>query len=158
MKKQLKSFAHAFNGVWLALKEESHLRFHFVAALYVIVFSFGFDLSAVQWVIVLLLIAGVIGAELFNTALERLSDKVTLEYDKDIKYVKDLSAAAVLIFSAAAIVTAFLFYFNLDKISKIYVFIIGRPWLLILFIVSLIISIAFICIGPTGIKKISKNE
>ena len=134
--KQLKSFKHAFNGIWLALKEEGHLRFHFVAAFYVIIFSFWFDLSAVKWVIVIFLIASVICAELFNTALERLSDKVSPEYDKNIKFVKDLSAAAVLVLTASAVVTAFLFYFvELDKIGKIANYMLSNPWLLILFIV-----------------------
>jgi diacylglycerol kinase (ATP) len=153
VKKQVKSFSYAFYGVWTALKTEGHLRFHFVAAVYVIIFSFLYKLSAEKFAVVSLIIAGVIGAELFNTALERLCDTVTAEYDKNIKFVKDLSAAAVLVFAAAAVAVAFLFYFDLKKISEIAGNIIGTSPLLILFILSIIISVVFIAAGPIGIKK-----
>lgn len=153
MRKQVKRFFCAFNGIWLALKEESHLRFHFIAAIYVIVFSFFFNLDAVKWAVVLLLIAAVISAELFNTALERLGDRITSEYDGNIKFAKDVSAAAVLILSISAVAVAFLFYFDIKKIAGIAFYILNNPWLLILFILSIIISIVFILVGPLGIKQ-----
>lgn len=153
MKKQIKSFKNAFSGIFSALKEESHLRFHFVAAFYVIVFSFWFNLSALKWAVVLLLISGIIGAELFNTAIENLSDRITGEYDEKIKIAKDTGAAAVLVMSVSAIIVAFLFYFDLEKIYALAFYLLQNPLLLILFIISLIISVVFISAGPTGIKR-----
>lgn len=155
MKKQLKSFCNAFKGFFLALKSEGHLRFHFIAAIYVIIFSFFFDLSVTQWAVVILLIAGVLSAELFNTALEKLCDKVTTEYSKRIKSVKDISSTAVLVFAVSALVIAFLFYFiNTDKISYIALYLLKNPVLLILFVLSLIISVVFIFTGFRGIAKL----
>ena len=145
MKKQLKSFKAAFSGVFNAVRSEAHLRFHLVAACYVIVFSiFFYNLSAAQWVVLLLLIAAVIAAELFNTAVENVCDLVTKDFDKRVKAAKDASAAAVLVLSAAAVAAAFIFYFDLEKIRFIALFFVSRPPLLILFVLSFIISVAFI--------------
>lgn len=153
MKKQLKSFGYAFYGIFSALKEEGHLRFHFVAAVYVIVFSFFFDLSAAEFAAVLLIIGAVISAELFNTSVERLSDKITTDFDVDIKFIKDVCAGAVLVLAAAAVAIAFTVFFKPDKIKAISLHIINNPLLLILFILSLIISVAFIWLMPKGIHK-----
>lgn len=144
MRKQLKSFKAAFVGFYNALRSEGHLRFHLVAACYVIAFSFFYDLSKAQWAVVLLLIGAIIAAELFNTAVENLCNLVTKDYNKHIKTAKDVSAAAVLVLSAAAVATAFVFYFDIAKFQYIIQFFISRVWLLILFVLSLIISLVFI--------------
>lgn len=159
MKIQLKSFKNAFSGFFSALKEEGHLRFHFVAAVYVIIFSFWFNLSALKWAVILLLISGIIAAELFNTAIENLSDRITEEYDEKIKIAKDTGAAAVLILSVSAVIIAFIFFFDLEKIYALAFYLLRNPLLLILFIISLIISIVFILAGPKGIKRFfTKNK
>lgn len=49
-------------------------------------------------------------AELFNTSIEKLADKVTMEYNDTIKLVKDISAAAVLIASVAALITGLIIF------------------------------------------------
>lgn len=149
MKKQLKSFKHAFNGIWSAIKEEGHLRFHLIAAFYVILFGFYFKLSAVKWAVILILITLIISCELINTAIERICDLITKDFDTRIKYIKDISAAAVLVLSASAIAAAFLFFFNLNKIQSLCLYLLNNPIVLILFIISLIISVVFIWAGPT---------
>ena len=144
MKKQLKSFKAAFVGILSAIKSEGHLRFHLVAAFYVIVFSFFYNLSKAQWAVVLLLIGAIIAAEFFNTAIENVCDLVTKEYNERIKIAKDVSAAAVLVLSIVAVAAAFIFYFDLQRIQFIAMFFLARPWLLILFVISLIMSVVFI--------------
>ncbi len=134
------------------------MRFHLVAAVYVIVFSFFFDLSVTEFAVVALIIGAVISAELINTALERLCDRVTTEFDTNIKYIKDVCAAAVLVLAAAAIAVAFLIFFDIKKITAIALNIINNPLLLILFILSLIISVVFIWLGPIGIKQLITKD
>ena len=134
------------------------MRFHLVAAVYVIVFSFFFDLSVTEFAVVALISGAVISAELINTALERLCDRVTTEFDTNIKYIKDVCAAAVLVLAAAAIAVAFLIFFDIKKITAIALNIINNPLLLILFILSLIISVVFIWLGPIGIKQLITKD
>lgn len=110
MKKQINSFKFAFEGIFSAIKTESHLRFHLVAAFYVFLFAALGEFSFTQWTVLIITSALVIFAELVNTALEEVCDLYSKEYNPHIKRIKDVSAAAVLVLSlGAAAVAVFLF-------------------------------------------------
>jgi hypothetical protein len=64
----------------------------------------------------------------------------------------------VLVLAAAAIAVAFLIFFDIKKITAIALNIINNPLLLILFILSLIISVVFIWLGPIGIKQLITKD
>ncbi len=154
MKHQLNSFKVALKGINYAIKNEGHMRFHLVAAFYVLLFGFFYSFSKLQWAILLLLICCVLMAEIFNTSLENLCDLNTDSYNPMAKIAKDTAAGAVLILCICAVVVAFLFYFDLEVIKSIFVFFITNPILLILLVLSVVISIIFIALGPNGIKNL----
>jgi diacylglycerol kinase len=58
----------------------------------------------VEWLFVVLAIAAVLSAELFNCAVERLAPSREQQLSSEVALLKDASAAAVLITSAAAAV------------------------------------------------------
>ncbi len=58
---------------------------------------------AVWWALVSLCAAGVIGAELFNTAIEHLADHLHPDLHPQIRIVKDCAAAAVLCAALGAV-------------------------------------------------------
>jgi diacylglycerol kinase (ATP) len=61
-------------------------------------------LDAGWWLFNLFCIALVLSAELFNTALEHLADKLHPERDPAIKVAKDCAAGAVLILALLAVI------------------------------------------------------
>ena len=63
-----------------------------------------FRLSSDEWRWIILAIALVWLAEGFNTAIERLSDAVTVEPNENIGYAKDVAAGAVLMAAIIAVV------------------------------------------------------
>ena len=85
MKRQLKSFACAFRGIWDAICDEAHLRFHLVAAFYVLLLAPLFGLSRTQYAVLILLIGAVLAAELVNTAIEDVSDALTRQQNAYIQ-------------------------------------------------------------------------
>ncbi|SRR5258708_27162859 len=91
------SFKYAFGGIWTAFKEEPHLKFHFLFAIFVMAASFVLNLSLFEQIIVVLVIGLVIGLELTNTAIETIVDSFTSESHPSAKKAKDVSAGAVLI-------------------------------------------------------------
>jgi len=99
-------FPPALSGLKHLLLTERHAKFHLLATILVIITGFSANLSTNEWLWILLSIALVWIAELFNTALERLGDRVTKEPDPLIGQAKDLAAAAVLMAAGFAIVTA----------------------------------------------------
>jgi diacylglycerol kinase len=94
--KRLLAFVHAFRGLWIALKNEPHMRFHSVSAFAVIILGVIYPLTRIEWMIAGILIALVIGLEIVNSALEKLCDAVHPEKHPMIRDVKDMAAGAVL--------------------------------------------------------------
>ena len=134
----------AFRGVWDAILDEAHLRFHLVAAFYVLLFSPFFELSAAQYAVLVLLIAAVLSAELFNTAIENVCDAMTHEKNENIRLAKDIAAGAVLILAVGAVSVAVLFFWNADGWLRALNFFNDRFWLLVPLAVSAVLAVLFV--------------
>ncbi len=158
MKKQLKSFGCAIKGFFGAVCSEGHLRFHLVAAVYVLVLSSFYNFSAAQWAVLIILIALVIAAELVNTAIEDTCDAVTTEQNEHIRRAKDMAAGAVLVLSIAAAAIAVIFFWNLEVIKNVFVYFSQNTPMLILLIISAVVSVLFIAISPAKIIKKFKKD
>ncbi len=116
----MKKFIVALNGIYQAFKSEFSLKFQLVVAIIVVFAGVYFNLCKVERILITLCIAGVLSAELFNTAIEKLCDKVEPNYDEKIGLIKDVAAGAVLVTSiASAIIGAIIF---LPKLSCLGVF------------------------------------
>ena len=100
--KQLKSFLYALQGILHGVQRESHMRFHLLAAVVVTLAGWWFGISRTEWCIVILCIGSVISAELFNTAIERLTDLASPTLHPLAGQAKDTAAGAVLIIAIAA--------------------------------------------------------
>lgn len=104
------SFVHAFNGIWVALTTQVNIRIHFLIGSIVLFLSVYLHISTDQIIALVMAISMVMLAEMINTALEFMSDAVTLEHDENIKMAKDVAAGAVLITSIfAAVIGLFIF-------------------------------------------------
>jgi diacylglycerol kinase len=111
IKKHLTSYRYALRGIWLAFRYEANMFFHLVAALAVLLTNYLLGISRTEWLITLMLIGVVWMAEIFNTALEKLADRVTQDHDPLIGHAKDLAAGAVLISAIIAAVCALIIYY-----------------------------------------------
>jgi diacylglycerol kinase len=128
MKKQLLSFWYAIYGILGALKTEAHLRFHVVAAVFVLIFAGICGFSAERFAVLLLLIGAVIALELVNTSVEHACNAVTRQFNAHIKLAKDLAAAAVLVMAAVAVAVAAMFFLNADAWNRVCGFFAAYPW------------------------------
>lgn len=108
--KRLKSFTYAFNGLKVLFAEEHNSRIHLFATVCVIIAGALLKLSLLEWAAVAFAIGLVFSGEIFNSAIEDLSDVVCPERDDRIKKVKDLAAAAVLVNAIAAAVIGLLVF------------------------------------------------
>ena len=97
------SFRHAFNGILLFIKSERNAKIHFMATVIAIGIGLYFQLNPTEWLWILLAISLVWIAEMANTAIEELCDKLSPEISSEIKKVKDISAGFVLIASLFAL-------------------------------------------------------
>ncbi len=108
----LKKFGYAFRGLFVSLKEESSLVVHFIIATIVIIVGIILNkyMTPVDWSIVVILIAIIIGMELLNTAIENVVDIIMFEYNAKAKKIKDISAAATLILTLASVVVGLVIF------------------------------------------------
>lgn len=104
------SFPPALRGIRRTIRRERNLRVHLTAVVYVIWAGKLAGLEPVQWAVLCLCFGLVTSLELVNTAIERLSDRVSREWDPLIGAAKDAAAGAVLLGAAASVgVAVFLF-------------------------------------------------
>jgi diacylglycerol kinase len=108
--KHILSYKYAFRGIWSAFRYEPNMAIHLAAAIAVVVLNFSLEISKTDWLITMLLIGVVWAAEIFNTAIEKLADRVTKEHDPLIGLAKDLSSGAVLILCIIAVICAAVIY------------------------------------------------
>lgn len=100
---------YALLGLKLAWRD-THFRVHSAAALAVAVVAYFFNVSGLEFAVLLLASGFVIVAEMFNTALEELCDKHTREHDPHIARIKDLAAAAVLLAACFAVLVGLVIF------------------------------------------------
>jgi len=96
---------------------EQNLLIHFCAAIIVIVFSFIFKLSKIEWLFIIFSIGFVITTELINSAIELATDNYTRKFNKLAMIAKDTAASAVVIAAINSVVVGI--YVFLPKIMTI---------------------------------------
>ena len=99
----LKRLGFAISGISQTLKKEPSFKFQIFATLGAFLTLITLGANASWWAIFSLSIAAVLGAELFNTAIENLLDGIHPEFHPQIKIAKDGAAGAVLIFSISSL-------------------------------------------------------
>ena len=99
IKKLIKSFGYAFNGIKEAIKKEQNIKIHLLIMICVIIAGVVFELELIEWMICIILFGLVIGMELINTAIENVVDLITEEKNEKARIAKDVAAGAVLFVS-----------------------------------------------------------
>jgi undecaprenol kinase len=104
MRAFMKSLGFALTGIRMTLRTERNFRIHLIAMIVALAVGIYLRLSVSEWCLVVISIGLVLAAELFNTAVERLSSDVAAGERKPlIKQAKDISAAAVLVTTLTAL-------------------------------------------------------
>ncbi len=106
----IRSFGPACAGLWWALKTQRNLRVHAAATAIVVPLGLGLKITPGEWLVVILSVGMVWAAELINTAIETLADRVSTEREEPIRRVKDVAAAAVLVAAASAAIAGVIIF------------------------------------------------
>ena len=107
IKKIYKNFINSLNGLKIVINEKSFVMELILGVFllpYVLISNIDFNHKLLLLVLYFILLA----TEIINTAIEKLSDKFTKDFDNDIKNIKDLSSASVFIVLITLIITFFL--------------------------------------------------
>ncbi|HKE43172.1 MAG TPA: diacylglycerol kinase [Steroidobacteraceae bacterium] len=97
---------YAIAGIAATLRTEGSFRLQCLAASAVLVALLILRPAPIWWAAAALSVVGVLAAEQFNTAVERLADRLHPEVHPEIRIVKDCAAGAVLFTSLGALAVA----------------------------------------------------
>ncbi len=90
-------FSVAWRGVKITVHGETSFRIHLLVTVLLLLASVILQMSRLEWCLVGLCITMVLGAELFNTSLERIARAITREEDSNIRDALDIASGAVLV-------------------------------------------------------------
>jgi diacylglycerol kinase (ATP) len=94
------------NGLAFAIRSEQAIREELIALALALPLAWLIGATTMRRVELVVAVAFVLVVELLNTAIEKLSDRLTTDHDPQIGRVKDMGSAAV----GVALVTAGLFW------------------------------------------------
>jgi diacylglycerol kinase (ATP) len=98
------SFKYAWEGIQYAYSTQPNFRYHSLFALIAVLIGLWLNISANEWLILLLTITLVIVAEMINTAIESMTDLIHDQHHKHAKIAKDVSAGMVLVSAIGSVV------------------------------------------------------
>ena len=105
--KLYKNLINSLNGLKIVINEKSFLM-ELILGLFLIPYIFLSNIEFNHKLFLFVLYFLLLATEVINTAIEKLSDKITKNYDSDIKNIKDLSSAAVFLILLILIITFFI--------------------------------------------------
>jgi diacylglycerol kinase (ATP) len=110
LKSRIRSFRFAVNGIISLFKHEHNSRIHLLATAATIALGILLKLNFYEWALLILVIGIVFIAELLNSSIESLADRIDNEQNELIMRAKDYGAAAVLISALMSIVVGCLIF------------------------------------------------
>jgi diacylglycerol kinase len=108
LKKFVKKFKAAIDGIIIGIKTDRSIRVQWLIAIGVILIFGIVGIESHDWLWIILCIGLVVSVEHINSAIEELADFVEPKYSEHIKRIKDFSSAAVFILSVASTIIGFI--------------------------------------------------
>ena len=97
----LQSVKCAVKGIAAGFRAERNFKIYTVIALVFLVLNILTSSGLYDYLTLLVLTCTVFSAEYVNTAVERLCDSFCSENDKNVRFIKDVAAGAVLVLGVA---------------------------------------------------------
>jgi len=103
----------ATSGILRVFKTERNMKIHLLISFLVLLTGFFFGLTLLEWSIIILVIAVVLAAEIFNAAIEQTCDYIDEQHDLkfgETKIARDMAAGAVWLLAIASIIVGLLIF------------------------------------------------
>ncbi|HJA48615.1 MAG TPA: diacylglycerol kinase family protein [Candidatus Agathobaculum intestinipullorum] len=144
IRKLHESFQHALRGLGLCIKGERNFRVHMVTAFYVTVFALMGRADAVEGAVLCICFGLTMGAELMNTAIERLCDRQAYGYDGYVRNAKDIAAAGVFVCAVACAAVGVCIFLGRGVLRTALCFLLAHLWVAMVLLVTVPAALWFI--------------
>lgn len=99
----IEKFTVAGRGVKIAVRTETSFFVHLFITVAVVLIGALLGISRVEWCLIVLSIAVVLSAELFNTSIERIAKAITRAENDELRDALDIASGAVLVVALGAV-------------------------------------------------------
>ena len=106
-----RSLNQAWRGLLHTWRTQGHMKVHVVAGISVLFFAWWWQVSRVEWLMLIVAIGCVIGSEVMNSALEIVVDMVQPDFHPLAGMAKDVAAGTVLVTTIQAIAIGLIVFF-----------------------------------------------
>lgn len=110
VKKGLYSFKNALDGISWIIRTQANFKIQLILSFLVVLGGIFFRVSYLEFLAIIILIGVGLAIETINTAIEETIDAIHKDWSNEIKIAKDVSAAAMLIFSITALTVAIIIF------------------------------------------------
>ena len=104
------SFKHALAGIWVAFREHPNFRVHTVIAVFVVIVSLLFQITRMEFIIIIFTINLVFITEMINTSVEEITNLITIKWAQQAKLAKDVAAGMTLITAISAVIVGLIIF------------------------------------------------
>jgi diacylglycerol kinase len=104
----LRSFGYAFEGVAYIFRTQRNARIELAVGIAAVLLAAWLGITSVEWAVLVLTIAFVVGLEWINTSLELAVSLASPERHPSAKAAKDVGAACVLLGAITSVVVGVL--------------------------------------------------
>ena len=108
--KRAESFTHAGRGLYIFIKSTHNAWVHAIVFVLVIVAGVFFQITKIEWLLILIVSGMVFISEAFNTAIEIDMNLTSPTYHPFARDTKDVAAGAVLISTILALVVGIIVF------------------------------------------------
>ncbi len=105
-----KSFGHAWRGILHSLRTQPNFLIHVAFSLGALLLGYMLTISAIEQIVIVLVIICGLAIELINTAIEEACNAIDGNIREEIKIAKDAAAGAMLVYAIGAIIIAGLIF------------------------------------------------
>ena len=99
-----KSFKHALDGLFYALKYEHNMIIILICFIIAVILGFIFKIKVFEWLFILIVSGCIATCEMINTSIEAIVDLITLKEHPLAKIAKDTASSASLILCLTALI------------------------------------------------------
>ncbi|MGL4369082.1 MAG: diacylglycerol kinase [Spirochaetota bacterium] len=107
VKRFVRSMNYAIEGILHAASTQTHIRYHLVAAMLLLLACFALGINREEIIILSIVATIVIVAEMINSAIEETVNLVCPRKNEKARVIKDMAAGAVLLTAAVSLVVAY---------------------------------------------------
>ncbi len=101
---------NSWHGLVYFYKYERSSILHLIAAILMLLGAWMLEMTPMEWLVIVMVLFTTLSVELLNTAIEKVCDLVTKEYNENIKVAKDAGSAATGVLTLVGIVVILIVY------------------------------------------------